>query len=152
LLGRVSARNLFVKELGRVRQEYGFLLVGYVVMPNHLHVLMSKPKKGTPSTVLQVLKQRVSRRMRKRERYWTPKAQLPLVFLRFIADLPQFWQLRFYDFNVYSHKNKKEKLDYMHANAVNSGLVGASQRLALEQFFLYTKGEAGLREIDPVDI
>jgi putative transposase len=38
LLGKVSARNLFVKELGRVRQEYGFLLVGYVVMPNHVHV------------------------------------------------------------------------------------------------------------------
>ena len=50
LLGRVSARNLFVKELGRVRQEYGFLLVEYVVMPNHVHVLMSEPKKGTPST------------------------------------------------------------------------------------------------------
>jgi putative transposase len=60
LLGTKRARNLFIKELRRVRREYGFLLVGYVVMPNHVHLLMSEPKKGTPSTVLQMLKQRVS--------------------------------------------------------------------------------------------
>jgi len=152
LLGRVSARNLFVKELGRVRQEYGFLLVGYVVMPNHVHVLMSEPKKGTPSTVLQMLKQRVSLRMRKRGRYPTPKAQLPLVFPTFIADLPQFWQPRFYDFNVFSHKKKKEKLDYMHANPVNRGLVKHPKDWPWSSFSFYTKDGAGLVEIDPVDI
>ncbi len=52
LLGTARARNMFVKELCRVRREYGFLLVGYVVMPNHVHLLMSEPKKGTPSTVM----------------------------------------------------------------------------------------------------
>src|SRR5438445_10606796 len=46
LLGTARARNMFVKELCRVRREYGFLLVGYVVMPNHVHLLMSEPKKG----------------------------------------------------------------------------------------------------------
>ena len=65
LLGTVGARNLFVKELNKVRREYKFLLVGYVVMPNHVHLLISEPKERTPSTVLQMLKQRVSRKMRK---------------------------------------------------------------------------------------
>jgi putative transposase len=55
---------LFVKILGEVRDRYGFVLVGYVVMPNHVHLLISEPAKGTPSTVMQVLKQRVSRRLR----------------------------------------------------------------------------------------
>jgi putative transposase len=64
LLGTACARNLFVKELGQVRREYGFLLAGYVVMPNHVHLLISEPKKATPSTVLQMLKQRVSKKMR----------------------------------------------------------------------------------------
>src|SRR5712691_8953314 len=79
LLGTARARNMFVKELSRVRREYGFLLVGYVVMPNHVHLLMSEPKKGTPSTVMQ-----------------------------FVAEVPQFWQPRFYDFNVYSRKKKRK--------------------------------------------
>ena len=51
LLGTVRARNLFVKERGRVRREYRFLIVGFVVMPNHVHLLISEPKKGTPSAL-----------------------------------------------------------------------------------------------------
>jgi putative transposase len=48
-----------VKVLGEVRDKYGFLLVGYVLMPEHVHLLVSEQKKGTPSKVVQVLKQRV---------------------------------------------------------------------------------------------
>jgi putative transposase len=89
LLGTARARTMFVKELNRARRDYGFLLVGYVVMPNHVHLLMSEPKKGTPSTVMQMLKQRVSRKMRMKGRA-TPKGQLFLRFPKFAADLPQF--------------------------------------------------------------
>jgi putative transposase len=152
LLGRVQARNLFVKELERVRREYGFLLVGYVVMPNHVHVLMSEPKKGTPSTVLQMLKQRVSRGMRKDKKLATPKGQLPLLFPKFIANLPQFWQPRFYDFNLYSHEKKKEKLEYMHANPVVRGLVRHPRDWPWSSFSFYAREEAGLVEIDAVDL
>jgi REP element-mobilizing transposase RayT len=42
----------------------GFALVGYVVVPNHIHPVLSEPAKGAPSTVLQVLKQRESRKLR----------------------------------------------------------------------------------------
>ncbi len=65
LLGRARTRNLFVRLLGEVRDRYRFSLVGYVVMPDHIHLLMSEPAVGTPSVVMQVLKQRVSRRLRK---------------------------------------------------------------------------------------
>ncbi len=43
LLGRVGARNLFVKVLGSVRSRYGFALVGFVVMPEHVHLLIGEP-------------------------------------------------------------------------------------------------------------
>jgi putative transposase len=151
LLGTTRARNMFVKELRRVRREYGFLLVGYVVMPNHVHLLMSEPKKGTPSTVLQMLKQRVSRKMRERKRA-TPKEQLLLRFPKFMAELPQFWQPRFYDFNVYSHKKKKEKLEYMQANPVVRGLVKHPRDWPWSSFSFYAKDEAGLAEIDLVNM
>ncbi|MGB2777184.1 MAG: transposase, partial [Candidatus Acidiferrum sp.] len=58
LLKRERARDIFVKELEKVRDETGFQLIGYVVMPEHVHLLMSEPKQGTPSTVLQKLKLR----------------------------------------------------------------------------------------------
>src|SRR5579872_312877 len=100
LLGSARDRNLFVQILGQVRKEYGFSLVGYVVMPEHVHLLISEPSKGTPSTVIQVLKQRVSRRLRGKKR--SAAGQLDLPFASTDAALRRFWQRRFYDFNVWS--------------------------------------------------
>jgi putative transposase len=68
LFASARAKNLFVKILGEVRNRYGFALAGYVVMPNHVHLLIGEPTKGTPFTVMQVLKQRVSRHLRRRPR------------------------------------------------------------------------------------
>ena len=68
LLRSVRARNAFVQILGETRDRYGFSLVGYVVMPEHIHLLIGEPARGTPSTVIQVLKQRVSRRLRCKKR------------------------------------------------------------------------------------
>src|SRR5271170_816413 len=56
VLGTTSARDTFVKILGEVRDRYQFKLLGYVVMPEHVHLILSEPSSGTPSIVLQVLK------------------------------------------------------------------------------------------------
>ena len=120
-------------------------------MPNHVHLLMSEPKKRTPSTVMQMLKQRVSRKMRRKGRA-IPKGQLPPRFPKFAAEMPQFWQPRFYDFNVYSHKKKKEKLDYMHVNPVVRGLVRHPRDWPWSSFSFYAKDQPGLVAIDVVGL
>jgi putative transposase len=68
LLGTARARNPFVRALGKTRERCQFLLAGYVVMPNHVHLLISEPTKGTHSTMLKVLKQRVSRDLRRKKK------------------------------------------------------------------------------------
>ncbi len=151
LLGTARARNLFVKELGRVREQYGFSLVGYVLMPNHVHLLISEPRSGTPSTVLQLLKQRVSRIMRKNKTS-PQKTQQAIAFPGLAGDLPSSWQPRFYDFNVYSHEKKNEKLDYMHANPVQRGLVKHPKDWPWSSWSFYAKGELGLINIDVVNL
>jgi len=149
LLKTVRARHLFVRELARVRAEYGFLLVGYVVMPEHVHLLISEPKKGTPSTVLQMLKQRVSQKLRKKRRNVSAK-QLRLAFPEPVETPRSFWQPRFYDFNVYTNAKKREKLGYMHSNPVTRGLVRHPKDWPWSSWSFYTKGEAGLIAIDVV--
>src|SRR5215467_691423 len=64
-LGTARARNRFVRILQEVRIRHKFELVGYVVMPEHVHLLIGEPAKGNPSKVLQVLKQKVSRALRR---------------------------------------------------------------------------------------
>jgi putative transposase len=140
------ARNLFVKELLRVRLEYDFRLVKYVVMPNHVHLLMSEPQKGTVSTVLQMLKQRVARTIHKHNT--TPREEQIAFAFECGGDKPRaFWQARFYDFNVYSKGKRKEKLNYMHANPMTRKLVKHPREWAWSSWANYM-GESGLVEID----
>ena len=149
-LETVRARNLFVKVLGEVRREFDFLLVGYVVMPEHVHLLIGEPKQGSVSLVLQVLKQRVSRLMRGRKR-GVSKRQLSLQFGDSLSEDRRFWQRRFYDFNVWSHAKKKEKLHYMHANPVKERLVKHPKDWPWSSFSFYAREEQGLIGSDPVD-
>ncbi len=147
LLKTARARDVFVKELGKVRDQMGFQLLGYVVMPEHVHLLLSEPERGTPSTVLQKLKLRVARKMRKRKRS-VCAGQLRLAFEEHREPLRAFWQACFYDFNVYTEGKRTEKLHYMHANPVIRGLVKHPKDWPWSSWSFYAKGEAGLVRID----
>jgi REP-associated tyrosine transposase len=92
-----------------------FLLVGYVAMPEHVHLLLGEPKHGTPSTVLHGLRLRVSKRLRRTKRKQAP-APRTFLFRGPAAALPQFPQRRFYDFNVWSAAKRREKLESTHRN------------------------------------
>ena len=148
LLRSIHARNVFVQILGETRDRYGFSLVGYVVMPDHIHLLISEPVKGTPSTVIQVLKQRVSRRLRRKKR--STAAQLNLTFASGDKSLPRFWQRRFYDFNVWSLKKRVEKLHYMHMNPLKRKLVDHPKDWPWSSFSFYSNLQRGLIRVDPV--
>ncbi|MGH9816799.1 MAG: transposase [Candidatus Acidiferrales bacterium] len=120
--------------LGEVRERYEFSLVGFVAMPEHVHLLMSEPAVGTPSTVMQVLKQRTSRLAHR----GNGSADVPL------------WFPRFHDFNVWSEKKKNEKLNYMHMNPVERGLVSHPKNWPWSSYGFYATGEQGLIRIDRV--
>ena len=147
LLRTARARNAFVEILAQVRQGYGFALVGYVVMPEHVHLLIGEPARGTPSTVIQVLKQRVSRRLRGKKPH---SAQLALDFRSEGGGLRRFWQRRFFDFNVWSLKKRIEKLEYMHMNPLKRKLVDHPKDWPWSSFSFYTNSKHALISVDPV--
>ena len=72
---------------------------GQVLMPEHVHLLLGEPRRSSLSVALQVLKQNTSRKLKKKQN-------------------PQFWQRRYYDFNVLTDLKRIEKLRYMHRNPV----------------------------------
>jgi REP element-mobilizing transposase RayT len=61
LLHSARSRDRILSVLEQTRKRYRFVVEGYVVMPEHIHLLLSEPEVGTPSTVMQVLKQRTAR-------------------------------------------------------------------------------------------
>ena len=151
LLGKARTRNLFVKVLSEVRARYGFALVGFVVMPEHVHLLIGEPKKGTPSTVLKALKLGVSRRARAKRRGTSAAAnQLQLPFREGAGTLPRFWQCRFYDFNVWSAKKVREKLEYMHRNPVTRKLVAHPRDWPWSSWAFYYNDAPCLLDMDGI--
>jgi putative transposase len=117
-----------------------------VVMPEHVHLLMSEPERGNPSKALQALKQKVSRALRRQ-----PKrnvAQLAFAFEAEPEKARAFWQRRFYDFNVWSAKKVFEKLEYMHENPVKRGLVRQAKDWPWSSWSHYAKRGRGMMEVD----
>ncbi len=62
-LGTAQRRDLFLRTLEQVRRRYHFVVVGYVVMPEHVHLLLSEPERANPSIVMQAIKQCFARRL-----------------------------------------------------------------------------------------
>jgi putative transposase len=141
LLKSAGARDLFVQELARVRERLGFRLIGYVVMPEHVHLLMSEPPHGTPSIAVHDLKLRTSRKLRQQK-------SGALAFEEPGVELRALWQARFYDFNVFTEKKKKEKLEYMHENPVTRRLVSHPKDWPWSSWANYVNWGRGLISVD----
>jgi putative transposase len=122
-------RAVFEAALESVRQQYGLCVYGYVVMPEHVHMLINEPERETVARAMQSLKQSVARRLALR------------------AENP-FWQARYYDFNVWSERKFVEKLRYIHRNPVVRELVERPQDWAWSSYRHYLTGVAGVVEIE----
>jgi putative transposase len=130
--------------LERVRRSYRVYVYGYVVMPEHVHLLLSEPNCPTQARIglewatraqhyaladaLKSLKQGVSRRL--------------------LGNAEHFWQKRYYDFNIGDHAQFVEKLRYIHRNPVKRGLCERPEDWEWSSFQHYSSGCEGRVEIE----
>ena len=105
-----------------------FFVYGYVLMPEHVHMLLSEPKLHPLATTLSVLKGETSKLLK--------------------GDRPHFWKTRYYDFNILTSKKLWEKLNYIHQNPVVAGFVEKPENWLWSSAKHYVTGEAGRVEIE----
>ena len=129
LLARAGGYRIFEYELEKTRRKYEFVVAGYVLMPEHVHLLVNEPPARSLATVLQVLKQETSSLLKR------PGEE-------------RFWQRRYYDFNVHNPEKTVEKLRYMHRNPVKRGLVSSPEDWVWSSFRHYACGLEGVVEIE----
>jgi putative transposase len=123
-------KRKFVQTLDDLRTELGFRIIGYVLMPEHCHLLLWPGPLANPSQIMQKLSERTAnfilRNLRENLAFpWCRK-----MLERF--ELPpsvhghthyRVWNRRGYDMNLWSERKVQEKLNYMHNNPVKRGLV-----------------------------
>jgi putative transposase len=120
---------VFEESLEQIRRSYGFGVLGYVVMPEHVHLLVSEPERSQLSTAIQAMKQSVARRLALRHK-------------------EPFWQARYYDFNVWSNQKRIEKLRYIHRNPVARGIAAKPEDWNWSSYRHYLTGVEGTVEIE----
>lgn len=123
-----AARRIFETALERIRRRYGIYVYGYIVMPEHVHILLSEPERGNLAEALKSLKQGVARRLLKTDDH--------------------FWQKRYYDLNIRNYRQFIEKLRYIHRNPVKSGLCENPADWEWSSFRHYATGIAGRVQIE----
>lgn len=139
LLNDAADRDLFLSLLEKTRQSFECDIAGYVVMPEHVHLLVSEPAHGTLSTVVQVVKQMSSRLIS--PTLCGAKNGAPEISSK--GEKQPLWQTRFYDFNVRTEDKRIEKLRYVHRNPVTRGLVARPDEWAWSSYRFYAFGEEG---------
>ena len=112
-----------------MRHQYGLRVYGYVVMAEHVHLLVSEPERAVLARAMQSLKQSV--------------AQLAL------RAVEPFWQARYYDLNVWSERKFSEKLRYIHRNPVTRVFVASPEEWPWSSLRHYATGAASPVEIEP---
>jgi putative transposase len=128
LLRTTGAPDMFEQALEQARVKYGFFVFGYVVMPEHVHLLVSEPERHTLATAIKAIKQSVARRQ--------------------VETGEHFWMERYYDFNVGTAQKKVEKLKYIHRNPVHRGLVSRPEEWLWSSYSHYASGEVGTVQIE----
>ena len=124
------ARRCFELTLEQMRRSYGSFVTAYVVMPEHVHLLISEPERALLSTALQMLKQTVSKRMRT------------------TGPNEAFWQRRYFDENVHDADHRVAVVNYIHQNPVTRNLCSRREDWEWSSFRHYATGMDGVVEIE----
>ncbi|MCP4581216.1 MAG: hypothetical protein GY839_06330 [candidate division Zixibacteria bacterium] len=106
-----NTKEILIDQIRLARNRHSFKLLGYVFMPEHVHLVIYP----LPDTKVGYLIGAIKSHMAKR--YFTAANINP-------SDFPNvFWQKRCYDHNCHTVSTVKEKIKYCHNNPVKRGLV-----------------------------
>lgn len=108
-----------------------FVLYAYVVMPDHVHILL-KPVSSGISKNMQLIKGRTAREI---NIHREAKASSTPLDSRKVNDWGRvdfsrpinLWQKGFFDFTIIKEEKFREKFNYIHYNPVKWGLAGKAE-------------------------
>ncbi len=132
-LSSPDAYDLFVQCLEDMRRRFVMCVYGYVVMPEHVHLLVNEPQDASLADAIHFLKLSFAKRLRGRKR---------------ATESSSFWQKRYYDRNVRDAQEFTVKLRYLHRNPVERGLVKEPGAWKWSSFRHHALREIGIVEIE----
>ncbi len=139
---------IFLETLKSICHKYEISLLGYVVMPDHVHLLLLPQRRVKLGQVIGEIKSLSARRIIER---WRSRSESRLTSLQIIRDgeaRKSLWLRRCYDHNCRSIKSVLEKIQYCHNNPVNRGLVDKAEDWQWSSYRFYKGSEDTVLSID----
>ena len=121
LLTNAREIQTFLKFVEAICEKNDILIYGYVVMPNHVHLVLHPPDKICLGVKIGEMKSRSARAILRR---WRTEGNSKLQRLNSGEGL-RFWQKRCYDHNCRTPETVREKIHYCHNNPVTAGIVNS---------------------------
>ena len=134
LLAQMNMQDAFLVALEQSRKRFAMRVYGYVVMPEHVHLLVSEPAGTTLSRFIQMLKTKVSIEAKERGE-------------REVGKMP-YWQARYFDHSVRNEEGFVTQLRYIHRNPVKRGLCAKPEDWPWSSFRAWALGEVGIVEVE----
>jgi putative transposase len=117
------------------RARRKFLFTGYVFMPDHWHALIAPAQNDTLPNMMDAVKVASMRRVNTRRDKRGP-----------------LWQPRYYDEVVWTVKQCRDSLHYMHLNPVVAGLVSRPEDWKWSSFLCFGGGGEIPLEVDRLEL
>jgi putative transposase len=135
-----------------MRHRFSLRVYGYVVMPEHVHLLVSEPDRELLADAMHYLKLSFAKRLpgevRARPRLASTERTRTWGTPCCLSTGNSFWQKRYHDRNVRDEREFTVKLRYLHRNPVKRGLVNEPQDWKWSSFRHYALRERGVVEIE----
>jgi putative transposase len=134
--------SLFLQSLNRARNRLQFSLLGFVIMPNHVHLLIFPNTGQSISSILTAIKQPFSHRALNHMRNKRLNVYNKLMVKKGTKPIRRFWQTGGgYDRNIYKDETLIKTLEYMHFNPVKNKLVNSPSEWKWSSARFYETGE-----------
>ena len=140
-----QACSLFIDALATTREKEPFKLIGYVVMPDHFH-LLANPLNLDISILVGRLKGRAASSILgwlRAEAHSISLAKLALPRSLKSGQTHALWMKEFSAVDIWSRKFIRQKLHYIHMNPVRAGLCDHPAKWRWSSYHAYLPHEAG---------
>ena len=144
--------SIVSSHINRLREKLGFRIHGFVLMPEHVHLVVTPPKDSKLGVEIGRMKARSA--MEILSHWRSMEHYIPERSARKIhnAGQPVFWHRRCYDHNCRSIETVREKIQYCHNNPVKRELVKEPRDWKYSSYNWYLGERDVPILIDPIEL
>ena len=128
-------KNSLLLSVAKYKDRFGFLVYGFVVMDNHIHLIIEVNERHNISRVMQAVLLSYSRKYRVKYGY-----------------VGHLWQGRFISIPILKERYVQELIDYIHQNPVRAKIVDHATDYAWSSARFYADMDNGMVDkLLPID-